>query len=241
MKNKLKTTCSGIIAVLKHEGLGSLISRTTSYIMRRLFLIDNYYVSRSIVADMPVENEEDFSPKADNFEARMISTNREADELVAEGFDLGAYGINLRASLDTGALSVCIFVDKELAHINCIADNENGRNVIDPRPFHIDFEKGDIVGGRAITVPKYRRLHLRAYSGYLLRKYFRENGYVYTTGTLGVNNYPALANAARLNITRIVSKCRYIKILGFSHFTEVPMEPTQPSEIVARMSYHKKK
>ena len=166
-------------------------------------------------------------------------TREEVDKLVAEKYELGAYGINLRSSLGPGVLAFCIFVDRELVHINCITDNPRSKNILDLRPFPVDFSKGDVVGGRAITVPKFRRLGFRKYTGYQLRKYLHEKGYVRSIGTLGVNNYPALANTARNVHTRIIAKRRYLRILGISYVKETVMEPTPAIKIIEQMSQKK--
>jgi hypothetical protein len=233
MLDKLIKIFSGLRAAVKHEGIKSTISRGFMHIIHHLILVDNYYIH---VGGIHEEPEEHYLPKVNNYCVRVISTNKEADELVAEGFDFGAYDFNLRATLDKGVSSICIFVDKELAHINCVAFSQTGKDVIDSHPFNVDFESGEAVGGRAITVPKYRRLGLRYYSSYLERKLYREKGCVRWLGTLGVKNYPALANSARYPYSTVVARCRYIKILWFKYTKETKIGPFTLKEILEQRS-----
>jgi hypothetical protein len=229
MLDKLTRIFTGVRAALKHEGIISTISRGFIYIIRQLIRVDDYYIH---VGKIPEEPEENFLPKVNNYCVRVISTNREADELVNEGFEFGAYDLNLRTNLDKEVLSICIFIDRELAHINCVAFSQAGKDIIDPLPFNVDFRNGEAVGGRAITVPKYRRLGLRYYSGYLERKLYRERGCVRWLGTIGVKNYPALANSARYPYSTVVARCRYIKILWFKYTKETKIGPFTLKEIL---------
>ena len=241
MKNSLKTTYSGIKGVLKHEGVKSLVSRGFGFLLHCLFMFENYYVVVVDYKDVGKEVESDYLPRIDDHCWRIISTNQEADELIADGFELGAYELNLRLSLDKGAVAVCNFVGKELAHYSCLADNPRGKEAVDPRPFNVDFENGQIVIGRALTVPKFRRLYLRKYNGYVLRKYCWGRGVTGSKYSLQVNNYPALANAAQPPDKLIVSRCQFTKILWFKYLKEMEMEPTPLKQIVEQMSENSKK
>jgi hypothetical protein len=240
MFKRIRYIYSGILAVIKYEGIGSLISRGFLFILHRLCYIDNYYVTNRNMSTFQEEDEKQFLPKADNYGVRIISTNKEADELLAEGYNFGAYELNLRSSLDKGVTSICIFVDREFANIHSIADTQKAKDTIDLRPFPVNFKKGEAVGSRALTVPKFRRLGLRAYSGYLLRKYCQQKGYTRIAGTLGAKNYPALANSAKNPGTKIVAKYRFIKILWFRHLKEIKMNPITVKELLAQKSDHLK-
>jgi hypothetical protein len=222
---------SGIKGIIKHEGVISLISRGFAFLLHRGFIFEDYYVILTKINISAEEHETDFLPETDNYYLHIISTNREADALAANGFDFTAYELNLRASLNKGAVVFCIFIGKELAHIVCAADNLRGKDNVDPRPFAVNFKDGEIVTGRALTVPKFRRLHLRIYSGYMLRKFCREKCISRIKGTVRANNYATLVNMAQFTFHNAVSKCRFIKILWFRHLKETKMEPTAMRQI----------
>jgi hypothetical protein len=236
MTGHFRDTYSGIKGVLKHEGVKSLISRGLVFLLHRTFWTEAYFVISTDLEKYAEENREDFLPKKDNYFSRIISTNQEADELVARGYELGAYELNFRASLDRDITVFCIFIEKELAHIVCLADNPRGKEFIDPIPFEIDFQNGEAVTGRALTMPKFRRLHLRTYSGYLLRRYCLDNGIRRIKGTLRVDNYPAMVSMAQRKYHFAVARCRYIKILWFKYLKETKMEPTPVKLVYEQMA-----
>ena len=126
--NKLKRTCLGLRAVVKYEGVISLITRGYRFLLNQTFLFDEYYVIYTDLSLARNSSESDFLPKTDSYSLKMISTNREADELVAEGFDFGAYDLNLRASLDRGALVFCIFILALFYFEILLKDLINGNN-----------------------------------------------------------------------------------------------------------------
>ena len=174
----------------------------------------------------------DYLPRVDNYYACIISTNQEADELLAKGYNFGAYELNLRSSLDKGAQACCIFIDKEFAHMMCNTANKRGKDAIEPRPFHVDYDNSSIVYGKAFTLPKFRRLRLRKYSGYLMRKDATEKGYKWSYATTEVNNYQSYMNATHNPYSRILSRCRYAKILWFKYFKETKIGPMSAKEFL---------
>ena len=232
MLKKLRRTYSGLMGVIKYEGVKSLCSRGYKYICHSLFFAEDFYVSRGYIQSIEEGDESRYLPKIDNYCYRIITTNQEADELIAEGFKFGAYELNLRTVLDKEVLAYCIFIDNELAHMICKAVTQRGKKAVDPRPFHVDFESGSAVAGKAFTVPKYRQLHLRAYSGFLLRKYNREQGINHGYGTLEVHNYPAIANTAYNPHARIMSRCKYLRLLWFKYFKETPLDSLSYKEVL---------
>jgi hypothetical protein len=126
-----------------------------------------------------------------------------------------------------------VFVGTELAHINCSAFDERGKRVIDPVPFRVEFERGEVCGGSAETVPKFRRLHLRTYVGYLRRQWTWEHGFAAMKNSLDVTNTAAIADASHHN-SRIISECRYTRFLWLRHLSETKMEPTNPKAVLDR-------
>jgi hypothetical protein len=102
MITSYRNVYSGIKGIIKHEGIKSLISRGFKFLLKLFIMFEDYYVVVVDYKNVDKENEADFLPKTDNYCWKAISTNKEADELVANGFELGAYELNLRASLDKG-------------------------------------------------------------------------------------------------------------------------------------------
>ena len=231
MIRKIKTHLSGLRAVVRYEGWKSLISRGFDYLAHRICVFDKYY---TVCLDPKITaqaKEADFVPKTDNYCWKMLSTIDEADELASDGFDFGAYEINLRASLDYDVIVFCIFINKELAHIVCLADNLKGKKNIDFRPFNVDFNNAEIATGKVLTIPKFRRLHLRTYSGFLVRRYCLERDINLIKGTVGEYN-ATLVSAAQDGYLTILSKCRYTKIFCFKHLKEEKFKPVKSKQLM---------
>jgi len=240
MKNNLRYIFSGMKGVLKYEGIISLISRGYVFLLHRFFMFDEYYAIFMKTHRVPEDIEIDFLPKTDDFCLKIITSNKEADKLVSDGFVLGAYELNLRASLDKGVVSFCLFVGREFAHVSCLADNSRGKKTIDPRPLKVDYQNGEVVVGRALTVPKFRRLGLQTYNGYVLRKYCRDININRVISSVNAHNIPALASNPKAAERYVTSKYRFIKALWFTHIKETKMEPTTTNQIVAQMTGIKK-
>jgi hypothetical protein len=237
----LRQILSGIRNVIKHEGLPSLISRGLVFLLRRTLWIEEYYVIFMNTHRNPEDKEEDFIPKSGNCCLKILTTNKEADDLLAEGFTFGAYELNLRASFDKNVVSFCLFVKREFAHVSCLADNPRGKATVDPRPFDVDYQNGEVVVGRALTVPKFRRLYLKEYNGYVFRKYYLERGVNRILHSVNAHSLPALAVAAHAPDRPIKSRCRLTRILWFTHLEETKMENASIKQIVSQMTVNQKK
>ena len=239
---KIKYIYSGIRGVLKYEGIKVLLSRGSEFLSHQFLIFKDYYVVVTIFKDVDKEIESDYLPKIDEHCYRIISTNQEVDKLISDGLDLGAYELNLRIFMDKGAKSFCHFVGKVLAHFTFLADNPRGKEAVDSLLCNVDFEKGYIIAGRSLTVPKYRRLHIRNYNGYITRKHYWDMGKVGCAFTVQTNNYPALSSVTKQPNQMVVSRCRYIKILWFKYFKEVKMDPITMKEMLEQKpEYIKKK
>lgn len=234
MIKRLNIYLSALRAIIKHEGFLSLFTRGFKSLIHHIVFFENYYVEIGNLTG-PYEPE-DYLPKADEYYACIISTNKEADELLSQGFSFGAYELNLRATLDKGVETCCIFIDKEFAHMLSRTDNPRGKDTVDSRPFSVEFGNGNIVGGKAFTVPKFRRLGLRKYSMYLMRKDDQVKGYKNAYATITISNVPSLMYAAQNPNNMIIAKCRYIKILCFKYCKETKIGPMTVKELVEQRS-----
>lgn len=236
MASNLKYIYSGIRGVLKYEGIRGLISRGFIFLFHRFFFYEDYYVIFMKPHNILEDNEADFLPRIDDYCSIIIKSNKEADELVNDGFILGAYELNLRSSLDKEAIAFCLFVRKEFAHVSCMADNPKGKQAIDPRPFTVNYQNGEVVVSKAFTVPKYRRLLLQEYNGYIMRKYCREKGISLILSSVNARSIPALAKTPKAPDRYTISKCRLIKLFWLKHLKETKMEPTTLDQIVSQMT-----
>jgi hypothetical protein len=216
--------------ILKEEGPMVLTSRALSWLQRRAFQYRHYYVA---IITKSEEDEADFAPRIKDFSVKIVAAPAEIDNLETEGFSFGAHEASVRRFVGCGAHVWCAFVGTELAHINCTAFDERGKRVIDPVPFRVEFPKGEICGGTAVTVAKFRRLHLRTYVGYLRRQWAWEHGFVAMKSSFDTTNAAALAEASRYR-SQIVSECRYVKFLWMRHVSETKVGPISAKDLVER-------
>lgn len=227
-----KRKYSGLWAIVKYEGFKSLISMGFAYVLAHLFFTQKYYMN---ITDLTIKenmNEREFLPRINNYSVKIISTNKEADNLIAKGYHFGAYEMRLRKALDKDIITFCVFVNKEIANLHCIAYGQKGTEDVDFRLLPVNFEKKEVVVGRAFTVPKYRRLGLRRYSGYILKEYCKKYGYIRKVAGLTANNYPAIANAAKEPDLKIVAIGRYIRILWFKYSKVKKIDPITAKELL---------
>jgi hypothetical protein len=216
--------------ILKEEGPVVLTSRALSWLLRHAFQYRHYYVA---IVTKSEEDEADFAPRIKDFSVKVVATPAEIDNLQTEGFSLGAHEASVRRFVDCGAHVWCVFVGTELAHINCMAFDERGKRVIDPVPFRVEFRNGEICGGTAVTVPKFRRLHIRTYIGYLRRQWAWEHGFLAMKNSFDTTNIAALAEASRYR-SQIVSECRYVKFLWIRHVSETKVGPIDAKALLER-------
>jgi len=226
---------------VRYEGVKSLITRGLSFLLHRFFIFEDYYVIVSKWKDVDKEVEADYLPEIDNHCYRIITNNQEVDELIADGFEMGAYELNLRISVNKGAIAFCHFVGKEFAHFTFYADNPRGKEFIDLLPYKVDFENGQEISGKSLTIPKYRNLRLRYYNGYVMRKYLWSQGFTGAAYSTRVDNYPALMSYAKPPEKLVTSRCKYIKILWFKYFKEKNMGPITLKELVETIPERYKK
>ena len=76
---------------------------------------------------------------------------------------------------------------------------------------------------------------IQAFKSLSTRK-IKEKGYSRSMGTLGIKNYPALANSARNPYEKIVAVYRHIKILWFTYFKETKINPITVKELLEQRS-----
>jgi len=186
------------------------------------FQYRTYYLSEHTLEDIRKLNEADFMPNIDNFTLKIISTNQVADELEAEGFCFRAQAAKNRKALDSGAIALCIFMERELASIGWIALTQEAKNSLDEPPFSIDFTKGEVSGGNIWTNPKYRRMRLSEYNRFKRHQFMLEMGKVLLRKAIPIGNTATRRGVAKFD-PRIYAKGRYLKFLWWKYWKEKPL------------------
>ena len=138
--------------VLQSEGLVPLLRRGFAFLVDYFFKYETLYLYEYTMKE---RNEADFMPKVQNFTFQVVSTNQQANELAANGFDLRSFSIYARRRLDKGAIAFCILIGRELVHIGWVAMTEEAKNTFEPFPYRVDFLNKEACTGGTITIPKY--------------------------------------------------------------------------------------
>ena len=123
MKNKLSRRFTRAKDIYQKEGLVYLIIQVIYFLFSRYrffepyrfyFQCGDYYLYERTLEE---KNEADFMPRVQDFTYKIVTSNEQADELVADGFNLQENITKARHRLDKGATAFCIFVGGKLANI----------------------------------------------------------------------------------------------------------------------------
>ena len=212
--------------VYQDEGLGSLLKRGLAFASSLIFQYQTYYLYMEPLEGLRLPNEVDIRPKVDNLTFRIATTNREADELEAEGFEFRSQLFNARERLDKGATAFCIFVGRELVNIGWFALTQQAMHSLGHLPFKVDFCKNEAYMAGLWTNPKYRRMGMHMYGYFKRLEYLQANGilterYVIAKGNVAAQNVGALRGA--LPFLGPYAEARYIKMLWWKSWREKPL------------------
>ncbi|MFC1980355.1 hypothetical protein ACFLVS_05900, partial [Chloroflexota bacterium] len=203
------------------EGLISLINRGAAFLIRSIFRYGTFYLYEHTMGN---HNEADFMPRMQDFTFKLVSTNQQASELAANGFeDFRSRFLNARRSLDNGAIAFCIFHGSELAHIGWVAITEKAKRTIDHLLYQVQFSDNQACTGGTVTVPKYRGKGFMAYGYFQRFEYLRKHGITTSLNAVNTSNIISQKVHAKFGPT-IYARARYIKILWWQFWKEVPIE-----------------
>jgi len=209
--------------ILQSEGFIPLVRRGFSFVTRRLFWYENYYLYViDIQRRLKETSEVDFLPRVEDFTLKIICTNREADELEAEGFEFRSQVINARHRLDNRAIAFCAFVGQELANIVWVAMTQEAKDALDELPFRVDFSNNEYCHSDNWTNPKYRGRGLAPYVVLKAEQFAVERGKVVNRSVARTNNVPSNRAFAKLG-PNIPGQARYLKILWWKYWKEKPL------------------
>ena len=193
---------------------------------RVYFQCGDYYLYEFTIEE---ENEVDFMPRVQDLTYKIVTSNEQADELVADGLDFPGGITKTRHRLDKGAVARCVFVGGDLAHIAWVATTEEAGNSFDVLPYKVDFSNKQAWGGGTWTDPKYRRRGLLDYSVYIRNKFLRETGVLNVRYAVETSNIASKGGSTKRG-SNIYAKGRYLRILWWKSWKETPLEPTNTND-----------
>jgi len=206
--------------VYRTEGMPSLLKMVSRYLINNVFYYHQFYLLKRPVRERV---QPEISSKIQNFTVKTISSNKQADELVAEGFeDFRSHVLGAVKYLNKGAIALCIFVEREFAWVAWAGITAEAKKVLLPAPCKVDLSDDDVVGEGNYTVPKYRRLGLNEYGGYEFNEFLREKGITTIYNAALVSDISARKRTARRG-SECYAKARHMKILWWTFYKETPI------------------
>ena len=205
--------------IIQTEGVWLLFVRSFHYFKRFIFLYRNYYLYKHSIQE---RDEVYFLPDIRDFIFKIVSSNKEADQLAVEmGYDFRKFFNDARNRLDRGAVAFCVFVDNEIAFIGWVAMNKEAKNTFDPAPYYVDFASSEACTGGTYTVQKYRGKGLMAYVSYKRFEYLRDKGITISRNAVTVDNVISQKVNSKFS-PEIYAQARYIRILWWTYWKEMP-------------------
>jgi hypothetical protein len=205
--------------LLKEEGPFCLLKKGMTFLGHYFFENQTYLVYEYAIKK---RNEAEFQPRLRDYCVHVICNNRQADDLEVKGFKFRSSYIYARTNLDKGAIAVCIFVGRELAHISWVALTREAKQFIDYIPFQIDFANNEACTGSALTFPKFRGSGLGAYGFFMKLEILRQMGIKIARCSVAANNIASQKSLAKFD-PKIKSTGRYLRILWWHSWKEIPV------------------
>jgi hypothetical protein len=169
-------------------------------------------------------NEADFLPGIRNICFIIVRTKQQFDDLIMAGYDLSDYDSETWSLLEKGVLAGLLFIEKDLASVEWIAQNPQANSAINIYPLKIDFSLREAYAAGVWTNPKYRRKGLHTYVYYKIYDFLRESGKTRVLSIVASDNIPA--NRAHFKFApdeRIYARARYIQLFNLRFWKESPL------------------
>jgi len=236
MKKRIIILINRIKTIYKTEGVVSLMRRGFNHLGLSLFSYGTLYLNRRPLVE---ENEAEVVPSIQNFTLKMISSNQQADELVANGFEDFRHHIsNSKRRLDSGAIAFCLFVGKEFASISWVAMDEKAQRSLVSLPMRINFSEEALLED-IMTIPKYRRKGLHSYIRFKRNQFLEEQGITTRITTVRASNNIRLRRMSRRAGSQYYAKAKYIKFVWWTWWKETPIAPNSTTVPYKISSYRR--
>lgn len=206
--------------ILQTEGLKPLLTRGFAFLAVRFFDWGDCYLYEYTLKE---RNEADFLPGIQDLTLKIISSNKEADELaVAIGFDFRRRFVRARSMLDKGAIAFCIFARGDIAYIGWVALSEEAHKAVDNLPYRVDFSNHEACTGGTQTIPQYRSRGLMAYGYFKRFEFLKEKGILVSRNAVDKSNIASQKAYAKFG-PRVYAEARYRKLLWWRFWKEKPL------------------
>lgn len=206
---------------IQREGVIAFIKQAILVFKNKVFLYREFYIFSLNLNDV-AEAEQFYTPKVKDYDFKVISAKKKLDELLERGFTVNfPYSTSVfNERLDSGQITFCIFIKKELAWSVWAVVNSNVE--IDPPVKNIDYEEEAHLW-YAFTAPQYRGLGMHTYGSFKSIKYLKEIGKSRIIFTTRKDNEPAIRTPKRFG-SEIRGEGKYLRLFGLTFWKEKPIE-----------------
>lgn len=208
------------------QGLLKLLQQALTWLRVQFFEYHAYYLYCLSLEDDPSIRDANPVPPLEDISYRIVSTNSEADEFEADGFEFHSITANAREKLESGAIATCVFVGKELANLGWVAMTQEAKDSLKSPPFEIDFSSGECWSSHVWAKSKYRRTGLLVHSDMKRRQFQLQQGVRVSKWAINKRNIPPQRLATRLSF-QICGQGRYLSILWWNSWKEEPLTPQE--------------
>ena len=173
------------VALAHRDGPVSLALAVT-----RRYFVDwrSFYLYELHLAGCP---EGHSAPRPDGYDECLVDSNEAADVAVNGRGDFREVMPWTRRALARGAVALCLYHGREVAHVGCVATSPAARRAVDMLPFDVRFNGGEALLGAAYTVPQHRNRGLMTYSTLRRLDYLRASGFHTCRVAIATNNGPS--------------------------------------------------
>lgn len=216
--------------ILKLEGLIPLIRRGLAFLAGCLLYYETYYVYEY---RMNERSEPNFTLRNREFIFKIVSTNEQADELVADGFELLSQDGSHRERLNRGAIAFCMFVERQLCHISWVALNKQAKAIDNDIPFPVDFSNNEAYLGWTAKTPNRLRTS-RGFPVYLyfaIMQFLRRRGIRVCRFIVGKRNTITQNILARKTYTQPYGEGYFLKLFSWKIWRERRLTPEERARV----------
>jgi len=217
MINRATALLTRASSILQSEGPIILVQRFIEFYFVQY---GNYYLYENKLGEL---NEAEFLPRTPDITVRTIYKHEEADQLAkTTGVDIRLCFTNARNCLDSGAIASCILIDGVIAHLGWLALDDEAQKAISNLPQKVRFLNGEAFAGGGLTMPAYRGNGLLGYGSYIRLRLLREKGVIALRYAVSEKNTVVQKALAKFS-PRLYAKARYIKVLWWKSWKEIPV------------------
>lgn len=205
--------------VLLNYGIRELISQLYAFLISIFYIRGVYYIYEKNLTKE--ENYFFFQPMIKNVEIKIISTLKELEELVLNGYDFK--WIIADSKIKKGAIAFCALTNKELIHVTWVALNEIVKKEIDYIPIEVKFEAKEVCSGNSFTEPKFRGKGLLGYVYIFIFSYLAQRDLIKDKFTININNITSQKALAKFK-PNVIGKIYYLKIFKWELWNIEPVK-----------------